>query len=388
MTTSAFAFHADIFLTQQDGTLLTGRGAADPGSGGMSQVGMRFHVNDIAGLVPFVDTNPGLSAEEAGDSFFISGEYQPLPANRTVSFNLKSFRVANGTAANLFYWDGLDAVNFQPVTNANDQLEVRSGTLGSAIATGANADVTGFGFTASDPTGFIHTHLVFDFDVDNSSATPASTGIFLAGFEFAMDLNGDDTIEITRPHYIAWFNGPPGTLKTNTMAAANMFLNDDFAELRLFGDVSPLGEDDLPDDRVNSLDIDALLAATRGGSIDPLFDLNDDATVDAYDVQTLFDIRGTQLGDANLDGLVNGADLILWQENYGTSGGWANGDFNGDATVDGHDFLIWQLHFGFGGNLTAVVAVPEPASIATIGVATLLFMFCSRRDHRAHRGLN
>jgi hypothetical protein len=352
----AWASHSDIFLTQESGKLVTG---SEEGP----QVGVRYHVNDIAGLVPFVDNNPGFSAAGAEDSFFQDATYQPLPGNRPLGFNLRAFRIQNGPAANLFYWNGLGNISFQPVANANDHLQVRSG-LGSAIATGAAADVPGFEFTATDSQGAIHSHLTFDFDVDNDIGTPASIGIFLSAFEFSMDLTGDGVRKAARPHYVAWFNGPPGTLKTTAMTAVEVFLTDEFAKLRLFGDVSPLGEDDLPDDLVGTADLDGLLAALNGGSSDLLFDMNDDATVDADDTDILLDMLGTQLGDANLDGIVDGADLTIWQENYGTSGGWAAGDFNGDATVDGRDLLVWQRHFGFKGNLPAAAhAIPEPSGV-------------------------
>jgi hypothetical protein len=366
------AFHADIFLTQQTGHLLTGRGAADSGSGGAPQVGVRFHVNDIAGLAPYVDVNPGFSAEDAADSFFTSGEFQPLPANRNVGFDVRAFRIQNGLAANLFYWNGSGAVAFQPVTNPNDRLEVRSGTLGFTIATGAAVDVAGFNFTATDSTGFIHSHLVFDFDVDNNTGTAASTGIFLTAFEFNMDLIEDSAHEVARPHYVAWFNGPPGVIKTNAISAANAFLFDNFAELRLLGDVSPVGEDNLPDDFIDAFDIDALLSAIRAGSSDALFDLNADSVLNTGDASTLFEILGTQYGDANLDGQVDGADLAIWQTNYGTNAGWTNGNFNGDATVDGRDFLIWQRYFGSNAGLAgSVLAIPEPTAIVSFTIVAL-----------------
>jgi hypothetical protein len=359
----AKAFHADFFLVQQSGSLLTGRGANDPGQNGNSGVGLRYHVNEILGLAPFVDVNPGFRAEANSHTFFANyPEYQPLPTNRSVSFNMRAFRVAQGPAANLFYWDGMEEVDFQPVVNPNDFLNVRS-SVGSVIAAGTAADVSGFEFTATDSTGFIHDHLVFDFDVDNNAATPASTGVFLASFEYQMDLDGNGSREIARPHYVAWFNGPPGTLKTNSMAAANSYFAANFAELRLFGDVCPLGDDSLPDDLVNVADIDALLGAVRGNSSDYLFDLNNDELIAAGDVSTLFGILGTQYGDANLDGVVNAADLATWQANYGSVGGWANGDFDGSGKVDGRDFLIWQRYAGIGESLVAVNAVPEPSSI-------------------------
>ena len=54
------------------------------------------------------------------------------------------------------------------------------------------------------------------------------------------------------------------------------------------------------------------------------------------------------LGDANLDGKVDGVDFLIWQAHYPTtihSRTWSDADFNGDRTVDGVDFLIWQSHY-------------------------------------------
>jgi hypothetical protein len=377
--TPVMAFHADIFLTQQNGVLLTGRGSADPGSGGVPQVGTRFHVNDIAGLTPFVDTNPGISAESAGNSFFLSGDYQSLPASRSLGFNLKAFRIESGPAANLFFWNGTGDVAFAPVANMNDRLEVRT-VAGSAIATGAAVDVSGFDFTATSSTGVIHSHLVFDFDVDNNSATAASTGIFLTAIEFQMELFGDAAREIARPHYVAWFNGPPGTLKSNSMAAANSFFAANFAELRLFGDVSPLGDDNLPDDLVNDADIDAMLSSVRGNSSDLLFDLDSNELIGTGDVATLFEVLGTQYGDANLDGSVNSLDLGIWQTNYGSFGGWSKGDFDGNGKVDGRDFLVWQRHAGFlEGPLANSHAIPEPSTVRLVIFVVLLSLAKTRR---------
>lgn len=383
LTSQATAFHADIFLVQQDGLLLTGKGSADPDTGGQNVVGARYHVNDIAGFVPFVDSNPGISAENANTSFFASGDYQPLPGSRTLGFSIKAFRINDGPAANLFYWNGTGDIEFTPVMNLNDRLEVRTG-VGSAIATGTAENISGFDFTATNPTGGIHSHLNFDFDVDNNSSTAASTGIFVTALEFQMDITGDSIREIARPHYVAWFNGPPGALKTSAMAAANVFFADNFAELRLMGDVSPLGTDDLPDDLVNAVDIDALLAEIQSESADPLFDLNADTMVDDADAATLFDILGTQFGDATLDGFVNAADLAVWQTNYGTSEGWAAGDFNGNSVIDGRDFLIWQRYAGFGGGSHAgAVSVPEPGAwVIAIGLVDFLLRRRSLRMER------
>lgn len=70
--------------------------------------------------------------------------------------------------------------------------------------------------------------------------------------------------------------------------------------------------------------------------------------------------------DFNDDGFVNGADLTLWKGAFGAT---AVGDANNDGVSNGADFLIWQREFTGPTVATAVGAVPEPASIAIVGVA-------------------
>jgi len=57
-------------------------------------------------------------------------------------------------------------------------------------------------------------------------------------------------------------------------------------------------------------------------------------------------------GDANEDGIVNGADFSIWLQNYGrvtptpVTNGHRSGDFNGDGIVNGADFSIWLNNYG------------------------------------------
>jgi hypothetical protein len=49
------------------------------------------------------------------------------------------------------------------------------------------------------------------------------------------------------------------------------------------------------------------------------------------------------IGDANLDGFVDGLDFIVWNENRFTAeAAWCSGDFNADGFVDGMDFILWN----------------------------------------------
>ena len=51
--------------------------------------------------------------------------------------------------------------------------------------------------------------------------------------------------------------------------------------------------------------------------------------------------------DFNGDGVVTGADFVIWQAHYPTASGAtkADGDANGDGAVTGADFVIWQSNY-------------------------------------------
>lgn len=89
-------------------------------------------------------------------------------------------------------------------------------------------------------------------------------------------------------------------------------------------------------------------------------------------------VTGTASFTADFDhnGQVNGADLTKWKADFGVNG---NSDANGDGKSDGTDFLIWQRQFGSGVPAGAAIgAVPEPASIALIGLAVTTLVACGR----------
>ena len=74
------------------------------------------------------------------------------------------------------------------------------------------------------------------------------------------------------------------------------------------------------------------------------------------------------LGDANLDGVVDGQDFIEWNTNKFTSqAAWTLGDFSADGIVDGQDFILWNSNKFQSSD--AISAVPEPTS----GIVALLF---------------
>jgi hypothetical protein len=101
----------------------------------------------------------------------------------------------------------------------------------------------------------------------------------------------------------------------------------------------------------------------------------------------------TLLGDANLDGLVNGSDFLILAANFNQSvNGWDQGDFFYDGLVNAADFNALAENFNEGvsgaasaGDVAALDAfaaangislanVPEPASMGllTFGSVGLL----------------
>ena len=80
-------------------------------------------------------------------------------------------------------------------------------------------------------------------------------------------------------------------------------------------------------------------------------------------------------GDADLNGIVNGADLNTVLSNYNKTGlDWSHGDFDGNGTVNGADLNFVLSNYNKTGwsamAAVAAVAAPEPASIVLL--ATLL----------------
>ena len=75
------------------------------------------------------------------------------------------------------------------------------------------------------------------------------------------------------------------------------------------------------------------------------------------------------IGDANFDGVVGLADLLVLADNYGLTGaGWRQGDLSGDGAVGIADLGILAEHYG----QTGSADVPEPASAAVLMVGAAM----------------
>ena len=101
-------------------------------------------------------------------------------------------------------------------------------------------------------------------------------------------------------------------------------------------------------------DIDLLVAqiAAHGNAL--AFDMNGDNLVNLIDRDlwlaraggiNLGPGRSYRLGDANLDGVVDGSDFGIWNAHKFTiNPAWTAGDFSADGSVDGTDFGLWNVH--------------------------------------------
>jgi hypothetical protein len=104
--------------------------------------------------------------------------------------------------------------------------------------------------------------------------------------------------------------------------------------------------------------------------------------VSAYLSAKYFTAPATSLaGDYDGNGVVNGLDLDVWQDQIGDPVGAApNADGNDDGQIDGQDFLIWQRGLGGSSVSTAANSVPEPAT--AVLVACGLSPLVRRRTRR------
>jgi hypothetical protein len=85
-------------------------------------------------------------------------------------------------------------------------------------------------------------------------------------------------------------------------------------------------------------------------------------------------------GDYNGDGTVNAADYTVWRDTRGSLDD-LRADGNGNRMIDDGDYAIWQSLFGttYGSGSGATSTVPEPASIALVAVAGVIFLTGRRR---------
>jgi hypothetical protein len=83
------------------------------------------------------------------------------------------------------------------------------------------------------------------------------------------------------------------------------------------------------------------------------------------------EIAYTLIGDANLDGAVNGSDFAILAANFNKAvNSWDQGDFNYDGSVNGSDFAALAANFNHGASGASVAIAPTSDMAALEAFAT------------------
>lgn len=92
--------------------------------------------------------------------------------------------------------------------------------------------------------------------------------------------------------------------------------------------------------------------------------------------------------DFDMDGDVDGDDLLAWQDGFGITSGAtkSEGDGNGDGKVDGADLALWESQYSTApaSPITAVSAVPEPTSVWILGCGLLAHLASAARRRSSY----
>ena len=151
--------------------------------------------------------------------------------------------------------------------------------------------------------------------------------------------------------------------------------NDDFAGRQFLYPFVRVPGDFNGDKELTVDDIDLLTAEIRQDEPRFWFDIDGNGIVDGADRSAWVELREIFIGDTDLDGQVNAADLnalaLNWRADDATS--WAQGDFNGDGLVNAIDLNDLALNWRSGSAQAS--AVPEPSSawlLAMVGLVTVV----------------
>ncbi len=118
-------------------------------------------------------------------------------------------------------------------------------------------------------------------------------------------------------------------------------------------------------------DIDQLTSNVASGSNDGQYDMDADGLVTEADTAAWLVAGGAMnpsdtggnpflVGDANLDGSVDGSDFLIWNDHkFSGTSDWCQANFDGNAFVDGRDFLIWNAN-----KFQSSVAIPTANRIS------------------------
>ena len=116
-------------------------------------------------------------------------------------------------------------------------------------------------------------------------------------------------------------------------------------------------------------DVDALVAVVATLTHNSAYDLDGNGLVNQADLTQWLALAGAANlpgggailpGDANLDGAVDGRDLLIWNRHkFEATFAWCGADFNADGSTNAADFQIWNANKF---QTSAGQSIPEPAT--------------------------
>jgi hypothetical protein len=119
---------------------------------------------------------------------------------------------------------------------------------------------------------------------------------------------------------------------------------------------------------------------TYGSALDLQADGSKNGKVDAADYTVWRDAVSSfaKPGDYTGDGVVDQSDYMRWKTEYGSGGGSLTADGNRDGTIDAADYTIWRDNVDAGSSSvpSTSVTVPEPESLGLLllgGVLAVAF---------------
>ncbi|MEO0475106.1 MAG: matrixin family metalloprotease [Planctomycetota bacterium] len=272
--------------------------------------------------------------------------------------------------------------------NYGDALEKGNGNdftfFATDLGTFTGADQTlSIGTDASDSTTFVGGDETDFISIDGTSDTDvfafSLTGSVSYTFSILMDPKGPTYNEGPQ-------NGTQTSLNTKALTNLELELLDSGGSVLASADANGSGFSELIKMVLNRGDYYARIS-TGSGAVD---------NIQMYRLDVITDIRLP--GDANGDGQVTAADLVILDANFGLAGGFSDGDFNGDGFVTAADLVILDANFGTGVGLvqgglgslgeefqlsnldgSASLNVPEPSSMALVLGVSMACLFRRRR---------
>lgn len=130
----------------------------------------------------------------------------------------------------------------------------------------------------------------------------------------------------------------------------------------------PLAGDFNQDQQLSVSDVDSLTQAVAATQDDLIYDVNHDGEVDRLDLDRwVHQLAQTSLGDANLNGQFDSADLVAvfqagqYEDSLDGNSVWSSGDWNGDAEFNSNDLIVAFQDGGYSEDIEPAIAiVPEP----------------------------